>query len=385
MALRNEDYKWSFLHLEVAQNRSAFRMVDFACTSATMRSKKDQRIQIKFLVDEGRSQTEVIRRVQAVNGNGALCRSAIQKWYNRFQSGDPSVDDKPKSGAPRKRTAAKIQQVRDLVNRDKRSTLRELSRDSGLSFGCVRKVVKDDLGLKKKPAKWIPHLLTAAQKLRRVNRCRQSLAILRRRNNRPEAIICEDESWIHAWNPESKEASKQWIGPGEDRPTKVVIERSTLKTMLVAFFDRSGMIYHEFVLDGHGIGTDCYLEILQRFKGALRRKRPELFRNHRWVLLHDGAPAHIARPVQHFLQENNMEQLPHPGYSPDITPADYWLFNRIKTPLSGHRHRSIADLQTAANAVIASIPAAEFAAAFDRLQPRMRECIQARGNYFERR
>ncbi len=272
----------------------------FSAISSMTHTKKDQRIQIKFMVAEGLSQ-EVIHHVQAVNGNNSLCRSSIQNWYNRFRNGDPLNDDCPKSGAPKKRTAAKIQQINNIIQQDRRSSLRELARQSGQSYGATRKVVKEDLSLKKKPAKWIPHFLTNAQKNRHVYHARAALQMFRCQQNRPESIICEDESWIHVWNPGSKESTHEWISANEPCPAKPVIECTTLKTMLVVFFDKDGMIHREFVPDGHGIGGVKYFEILSRFQRLLHCQRPVLFRSGRWALLHDGAHAHIARMVKDFI------------------------------------------------------------------------------------
>ena len=44
--------------------------------------------------------------------------------------------------------------------------------------------------------------------------------------------------------------------------------------------------------------------IWKSWQGCLkkvRRKRPELFANNLWILHHDNAPAHKARPVREFL------------------------------------------------------------------------------------
>lgn len=81
-----------------------------------------------------------------------------------------------------------------------------------------------------------------------------------------QRIVAQDESWFHTWDPESKERSRVWLQPGETRPAKVRCKISIPKCMLVIFFDRNGVIYREFVPDGHGINRHVYRDILTRFR-----------------------------------------------------------------------------------------------------------------------
>jgi len=62
---------------------------------------------------------------------------------------------------------------------------------------------------------------------------------------------------------------------------------------------------------------------------ALREKRPEYEQRHdKVILLHDNARPHVAKVVKKYLKMLKWDVLPHPPYSPDIAPSDYWLFRR---------------------------------------------------------
>ncbi|GFU80261.1 histone-lysine N-methyltransferase SETMAR [Trichonephila clavipes] len=69
----------------------------------------------------------------------------------------------------------------------------------------------------------------------------------------------------------------------------------------------------------------------------VKRKRP-LLRND-FLLHHDNARPQIARCVLDVSQQNNVEILPHPPYSPDKTPCDFLLFPKLKKPLRGKRFK----------------------------------------------
>ncbi len=349
--------------------------------------KVDQRFQIELMLKEGASQAQIKQRLDRIHGNNAFSKSSVQRWCSHFWSGRIQKQNLPKTGAPKKWTAAKIAQVRQIVQTHRCSTLRQISTDVQLSYGCTRRLLKEDLHMRKAPAKWVPHLLTAPERLRRVNLSCASLTLLRRRPNPINCVIAQDESWFFCWDPQAKNMTREWIVPGERRPEKVRIERTVQKVMLVAFIDKSGVVYREFVPRGLGIGAELYLAILQRFMRALRRKRQRLAtQNGRtsWVFLQDGAPAHRARDVVRFLRDESVQILPHPGYSPDLNPLDYWFFNRIKAKVRGHRYHNLHQLQEAIDAAINAVPVQEFASAFDRLQDRLCKCIVEQGRYFER-
>ncbi|GFW63113.1 histone-lysine N-methyltransferase SETMAR [Trichonephila clavipes] len=74
--------------------------------------------------------------------------------------------------------------------------------------------------------------------------------------------------------------------------------------------------------------------MIQHVKG----KRPLLL--NRFLFHHDNSRPHIARCVLDVSQQNNVGILPHPPYSPDKTPCDFWLFPQLKKPLRGKRFAS---------------------------------------------
>ncbi|GBM58985.1 hypothetical protein AVEN_216720-1 [Araneus ventricosus] len=56
-----------------------------------------------------------------------------------------------------------------------------------------------------------------------------------------------------------------------------------------------------------------------------------------WFLLHDNAPPHRNLIVKMYLARHSVTTLEHLPYSPDLAPADFHLFPRLKMKLKGHR------------------------------------------------
>jgi transposase len=76
---------------------------------------------------------------------------------------------------------------------------------------------------------------------------------------------------------------------------------------------------------------------LKRLRDSIRRKLPEKWENNSWVLHHDNVPAHTSLVVRQFLASKNMTGIPHPPYSPVLTPCDFFLFPKMKFRLKGYR------------------------------------------------
>jgi hypothetical protein len=68
-----------------------------------------------------------------------------------------------------------------------------------------------------------------------------------------------------------------------------------------------------------------------------------------WVLHHDNAPAQPAPSIREFLAKKNIPVLPHPPYSPDVAPCDFYLFTKLKLKLKGHYSRTIVNIQKNCN------------------------------------
>ena len=73
--------------------------------------------------------------------------------------------------------------------------------------------------------------------------------------------------------------------------------------------------------------------------------RPELWENQTWMLHHDNAPAHASLLMRSYLAKHQTPVVPHPPYSPDLAPADFFLFPKLKTTLKGRRFQTIEEIQ----------------------------------------
>jgi len=100
--------------------------------------------------------------------------------------------------------------------------------------------------------------------------------------------------------------------------------------MLIVFFDTEGVILQEFVPEGQKVNAEFYVGVLDRLLKRIQRVRTAKFQSSEWFLLHDNTPSHNAAIVKKFLANRNIAVLHHPPNSPDLAPADYFLFPQVK-------------------------------------------------------
>ena len=70
-----------------------------------------------------------------------------------------------------------------------------------------------------------------------------------------------------------------------------------------------------------------------------------------------------------------IKTVPHPPYSPDITPCDFWLFPKLR----GCRYETIEEMKD----VIGTLIQEEFPGAFQKFLELYNKSIVAAGDYFE--
>ena len=100
-------------------------------------------------------------------------------------------------------------------------------------------------------------------------------------------------------------------------------------SMHMIFFYRDSLVYDHAVPRHTTVTSSYYSNVLRSsLLRHLRMKRPGKVETG-WVLHHDNAPAHTARLTQECLRELNVNVLPHPPYSPDLAPCDFWLFPTV--------------------------------------------------------
>ena len=136
------------------------------------------------------------------------------------------------------------------------------------------------------------------------------------------------------YDPETKRQSEEWHTKSSSHPKKARMSRSRVKTTIIVIFDSRGIVHKEFVPRGQTVNHGFYKDVLERLRKWVQRDRRDIADD--WVLQHNNALAHTALSIREFLVKKNIPVLPHPPYSPDLAPCDFYLFPKLKSKLKGH-------------------------------------------------
>jgi len=86
--------------------------------------------------------------------------------------------------------------------------------------------------------------------------------------------------------------------------------------------------------------------------------------------------------VWEFLAQNNITTLPHPLYSADLAPCNFFLFPNPKTH-KGHHFGTVENIQAAATRALNNISSEDFLHCYEEWQQHWNRCIRLQGAYFE--
>jgi len=166
--------------------------------------------------------------------DNAMKKTAVYKWVKRFSEGRESVTDKERSGWPAtSRTEGNIAKVRQIVRENHRLTVRSIAEQVNIGRETVRKILTEDLDMRKVCAKMVQKELPEEPKQRRVTICQD---LLERQDDILGHVITGDETWVYQYDPERKRQSAQWKTANSPRPKKFRQSKSRIKTMLLTFF-----------------------------------------------------------------------------------------------------------------------------------------------------
>jgi transposase len=82
------------------------------------------------------------------------------------------------------------------------------------------------------------------------------------------------------------------------------------------------------------------------------------------------APAHASLLIRSYLAKHQTSVVRHPPYSPDLAPADFFLFPKLKTTLKARRFQTIEEIQENAIRELRAFTESAFQEAFQQWKKR---------------
>lgn len=339
-------------------------------------NKRHLREILLFAFNSKKSAAEAHRMITETYGDNAIGESTCREWFQRFKTGDLSVEDKQHPGAVKKFEDAELEA---LLDEDASQTQQQLADALGVSQPAIANRLKT-LGMIQKQGHWVPHEQKPRDVERRFFTCEQLLQ-RQKRKGFLHRIVTGDEKWIHYDNPKRK---KTWGHRGHASTSTAKQNIHGEKIMLCIWWDQLGVVYYELLQPNETVTGALYRTQLMRLSRALKQKRPQYNERHDKVILqHDNAGPHVANVVKTYIETLKWEVLPHPPYSPDIAPSDYHLFRSMT---HGLENVQLSDYDEAKNWIdqwIAEKDDEFFKKGIRMLPTRWEQVVSNDGQYFE--
>ena len=147
------------------------------------------------------------------------------------------------------------------------------------------------------------------------------------------AVLLRLLTWVHYYEPENKAESRQWVGPRSPR------QPSAGKVMATVFWDANGVIMLDFLPKRSAITGVYYANLLNQLRTAIHEKRRGKLSKD-VLLQQDNARVHTCKVAMDAVERNRYELIPHPAYSPDLAPSDFFLFPNLKKDIHGLHFQS---------------------------------------------
>jgi len=285
----------------------------------------------------GLKATESVKRINNGFGEDTINIRDAQRWFKRFREGNEDLEDMPRGAPP---TLVEKEALIEMVESGLRQTCTEMAEHFECDESTVRKRLHD-LGYTEKLDQWVPHQLTAANKMARFNICS---ILLQRHAEVPfwKRIITCDEKWVLHDN---FRRSSSWVKKGTSPRIAPKPDLHPTKTLVTVWWNYKGIIHVDYLPPRQTIKADMYCAEIDAVQAKLQETEPALVNRKGVILLHDNARPHTAKKTWEKISQLGWEVLPHPPYSPDISPTDYHLFLSMSNFLSGKKYSSVNDVK----------------------------------------
>ena len=116
--------------------------------------------------------------------------------------------------------------------------------------------------------------------------------------------------------------------------------------MATVFWDAKGVIMLDFLPKRSTITWVYYANLLDQLRTAIHEKRRGKLP--KGVLMQqDNARVHTCEVAMDAAERNGYELIPHPAYSPDLAPSDFFLFPNLKKDIRGLHFQADEEVVTA--------------------------------------
>ena len=301
--------------------------------------------------------------------------STIYKWLKRFKEGRETLDDDPRSGRPINNDENEA--ILRILEEQPFASSRYISGMLSIPKSTVCHKLVWQLNYRKLNFRWIPHELKQENKNKRVEMSKDILNILEGHESNWCNITTGDECWIY-WD---NDPDSQWLPAGQKRPLRTRKTIASKKTMFSIFFSLRGFLVVKTLPPGKKFNSQFMQDIVIP-ELCSNMKKFRVKNGAKGTFLHmDNATCHKSKSTQNKIALSGIKTIPHPPYSPDLSPCDFWLFGRLKEFLKGNRFQTEKELFDKVQDFLNLIKKDEISKVYEEWIERLHKVIELQGEY----
>jgi histone-lysine N-methyltransferase SETMAR len=330
-----------------------------------------------YRYEKGESAMKMHQKLLARNQATCPAYSTVTNWIRSLERGDDIFERA--SGSGRRPNEELIGLIFAVLEQEPFHSVRSLATAVKSPPTTVWRSLHSS-GFVLRNLRLVPHALSPSEKASRVDMAIQlKKSIETAKHQGWRFFLTGDESWFYF----TTDYEHMWTPEGATLPTRVRRTVASAKRMLTVFWSPLGFPVIKALPKGMRFNAEYFCSVILREIDANRPSHSAVDRGRNLVLHFDNATVHTARCTQEFMRENRMRRAPHPPFSPDLAPSDFYLFGKVKTALRGQIFEEENELVAAVREVLATISRDELESVFADWLRRLDECVQKNGDYVE--
>ena len=267
------------------------------------------------------------------------------------------------------------------MTKDRRLSVRMIAEETGLYKNAVHTILTEHLHMRKICAILVPKNLSVEQKANRLEICQDLLRRLEIEPNFLHKVITGAESWVFDYDPKTKRQSEERHTKSSPRPKRARMSRSRVKTMISVFLTAVALRTKNLYLQGRQLITPSTKMSWNNFKNGSSKSEGTL----QTIGCCNTITCQLTLRFQfeNFWRIKTLLVLPHPPYSPDLAPCDFYLFHKLKSKLKGHHFGTMENIQKIVTNELNTLMENDFQYCYDQWKKRWNHCVTSQGPYFE--